>query len=950
MMRKITTLLLFCVVAFMGYADPVSESAALQTAKDYLQKQRVTRGQGSPASELVLAYECMPKSARSLGVTTPLYYVFNHGQDGGFVVVAGDDAMTPVLGYVDQGSFDISKVHDNLKWWLQAMEATMLNIVKTKSSYSLPQVMDAEIKPEVAPLVQVNWGQGEPYNDACPYDSVHDSRSLVGCAAVAMAQALSKWKSPTAATGSVDYVTYTHKIHLKEDLSTLAYDWNKMLPAYGQNVGTPEERASVANLMYACGLAVSMDYCAIASGASLRATMVESHFDLAPTCNNVERLYFTRAEWDHLIKTELSEGRPVVYNGFSSIAGHSFVCDGYNADGLFHINWGWDGALNGYFALAELNTAVEYAGAPTETEGNFNLDQSIIYGIQPADATTDPAGKMLYFANIKDVKAISRFNVKVTLVNVRADGNGFNGTFGLGVFDKNNVFMGCAGQLENIVLDPGYFTREYVVGGGLPSSLEDGTYTLRPVIKGAGGSFVPMCGRKGSGYINYLTMTVQKNRVTVEQPEPVEAKLSLVSAKPVSEKVYAGMKNVLEIVLRNDGAMYNGPLTLIRKDADKFYNVYDNNYILEPGEEVTIRAKVNAPEGVETDTLQVWMAQNDDDVYYNNGYFEKVVGEFSYQLTKTTPGRPEISVKEFILDKTAVHFEDSIHVAVKLVNTGGFYGGDFFVYIFPGSGGTSLGRGGSQIALDKGDTLSLDVRVPIADLNEGSYFLYPYIVYGGGFQELTTTRYYFKKTLSGSFEISNKEMYDVYCVDYSFEVPEGVECGVVTAADSLSMDIDYRYHAGDTLPAHTAVILKADARRTYKYMIVDSDAEAPADNLLTNTTDEDGFTYAGEGDFIYYRFTYWHKGQHYGFYVAPKEGKPYRLLDNKCYLALPREQANLNGYAFDGFETAIEDVQTASSDMMEDAAVYTLTGVRLQTKFSELPKGIYIVNGKKVMK
>ena len=949
-MRKITTLLLFCVVAFMGYADPVSKSAALQTAKDYLQKQRVTRGQGSPASELVLAYECMPKSARSLGVTTPLYYVFNNGQDGGFVVVAGDDAMTPVLGYVDQGTFEISKVHENLKWWLQAMEATMLTVVKSGISEPLPQVTDADLQSAVVPLVQVNWGQGKPYNDACPFDSVHDSRSLVGCTAVAMAQVLSKWKFPQAATGTVDYITPKHKLHLQENLSTLTYDWDKMLPSYAQNNGTPEERAAVANLMYACGLSMGMDYCAIASGAFLKSSLFEQHFGLAPTCNDVERLYFTRAEWDHLIKSELSAGRPVVYNGYSKIAGHSFVCDGYNADGLFHINWGWDGSLNGYFALAELNTAVEYAGAPTETEGNFNLDQSVVYGIQPAQSTTESAGKMLYFTHMKDIEAISRFNVKVTLVSVRADGNGFNGTFGLGIYDKNNEFMGCVGNTQNISLQPGYFYNEFQLGGKLPASLEDGTYTLRPVFLLSNGHYEPMRGRKGSGYVNHLTMTVNKNRVVLNQPELVDAKLTLVSAKPVADKVYAGMKNVLEVVLRNDGAMYNGPVTLIRKDADKYYYVYDNNYIIETGEELIIRAKVTAPEGVDTDSLQVWIAESDDDFYYTNGYYEKVVGDFSYQLTKVTPGAPKISVKKFILDKKTVHYEDSLHIAVNLVNTGGFYGGDFYGFIFPGNGGSSLGSGKKLIAMDKGDTLSFELQVPVANLSVGGYFLLPYISYGGQFVELTSTRFHFSKTLEDSFNISNKEGYDVYCVDYAFEVPVGVAGGVVTAADTTGLEIDYRYQSGDTIPANTAVILKADTRKTYKYAIVDSDEAAPADNLLTNATDEKGFTYAGEGDFVYYRFTYLEKGEHYGFYVAPKEGKPYRLPVDKCYLALPKEKANLNGYAFDGFETAVEEVQMDSSFDSGTVQIYTPAGVRISATFHQLPKGIYIVNGKKVMK
>lgn len=101
MMKRLLLLGGACLTAVMVLAGPVSREQALQTARDYLKKERMARSQ-SAAPDLVLAYERLPKAGRGSGDVAPLYYVFNEAAGGGFVVVSGDDRVRPVMGVAER--------------------------------------------------------------------------------------------------------------------------------------------------------------------------------------------------------------------------------------------------------------------------------------------------------------------------------------------------------------------------------------------------------------------------------------------------------------------------------------------------------------------------------------------------------------------------------------------------------------------------------------------------------------------------------------------------------------------------------------------------------------------------------------------------------------------------------------------------------------------------------
>nr|WP_303034551.1 C10 family peptidase [uncultured Duncaniella sp.] len=150
-------------------------------------------------------------------------------------------------------------------------------------------------------------------------------------------------------------------------------------------------RMAVAELMYACGMAVMMDYSDVFSGAVDidAAIALTEHFGFSESLELKYRDFYRADEWALMLCGELSAGRPVLYYGFSPAGGHAFICDGYmNDDGnaYFHFNWGWSGVSDGYFMADLLNPA--YIGNGAEATG-FNREQSAIFGLKPADGSSD---------------------------------------------------------------------------------------------------------------------------------------------------------------------------------------------------------------------------------------------------------------------------------------------------------------------------------------------------------------------------------------------------------------------------------------------------------------------------------------------------------------------------------------------------------------------------------
>ena len=331
-------------------------------------------------------------------------------EGGGYVVVAADDLLPEVLGYSDSKFSETG--NPAFGWWLQSVRKAARMVVKTG-------VPNKTIKPDptlyaesVAPLITSKWDQQTPYNDLCPGGA--SGKTMTGCVATAMAQVMYFWRYPLHGTGSKTiYYPFedTHGQQLTVDFSQATYDWDNMIDDYSGSY-TPQEAAAVATLMYHCGVASSMQYGVDGSGTynSEAAAALKNNFGFPASVRYVERSQYEEADWMQMVYTDISNRQPIIYTGSDySYGGHCFVLDGYNADGLVHINWGWSGTSDGFYNIDLLN--------PTGFQ--FETYQTMVTGIKSGNSnelielnvTTNGAGTLQQQIPAEKQYLVSRLTV-----------------------------------------------------------------------------------------------------------------------------------------------------------------------------------------------------------------------------------------------------------------------------------------------------------------------------------------------------------------------------------------------------------------------------------------------------------------------------------------------------------------------------------------------------------
>lgn len=208
-----------------------------------------------------------------------------------------------------------------------------------------------------------------------------------------------------------------------------------------------------------------------------------------------------------------------------------------------------------------------------------------------------------------------------------------------------------------------------------------------------------------------------------------------------------------------------------------------------------------------------------------------------------------------------------------------------------------------------------------------------------------------KKAEPTTFTISVSDAgYATYFTNQAWVVAENMKAGIVTGVENKNLTIDWKYAAGSVVPANTAVLVQADAKE-YVCEVSNSEEEAPANNLLKGSTT--AATTEGE-NCLFYKLSYDNGGKNLGFYWAAENGAAFQNEANKAYLALTTTVAqNVRGFGLEGDGTTGIG-QIVNGETLVN--VYTIDGiiVRKQVKESQalngLKKGIYIVNGKKVIK
>lgn len=301
-------------------------------------------------------------------------YIFD--SESGFVVTPADDVLPPVLGYGNAPLHDLKgDLPDGFRGWLDHINKQISEFAASGEEITYI----SSVGDPIEPLCKTSWGQGEPYNSECP--EYNGEKCLSGCVATAMAQIMKYHNWPPKGKGDLEYVTDRTGLKIYTDFSKYEFDWANMLDEYGSPDDTELQREAVAHLMRGVGGSVAMNYSPTASGADYKDAIhaLLENWDYGEDMRYMRRNYFSLQDWSQILYDALKDCGPILYGGFSFSSAHAFVCDGYDGEGMFHFNWGWDGKANGYFVIDFLNPVVE--GEPSKT--GYNGGQTALINLFP---------------------------------------------------------------------------------------------------------------------------------------------------------------------------------------------------------------------------------------------------------------------------------------------------------------------------------------------------------------------------------------------------------------------------------------------------------------------------------------------------------------------------------------------------------------------------------------
>ena len=374
----------FLVVILLGHvsAKSVDETTACTVASHFY----AAKFNHAPESSTpTIAYTA--SSLRGENGSGPSFYVVNFDAEG-FVIVAGDDRVQPILAFSDEGAFVAENIPAHIQFFLDGYTEEIQYIVDNQQyadkavlqqweallSCAVTEQKDRDVV--VAPLLgDVAWNQTMYYNDLCPADTTgnpaYGGHAAVGCGAIVMGQIMRYWQFPTTGNGSHSYNSNNYGT-LSANFGATTYQYENM-PDRLNAANHPDSCVlAVATLLYHCGVAVNMNYGPSASvcNSNKIVSALPTYFRYPATVRYIERGSLSLAVWLSYLKGELDEGAPFMYGGSGNYGGHVWTCDGYRDDDYFHFNWGWGGQQNGYFALTNCSSY------------GFNSNHAIIIGIR----------------------------------------------------------------------------------------------------------------------------------------------------------------------------------------------------------------------------------------------------------------------------------------------------------------------------------------------------------------------------------------------------------------------------------------------------------------------------------------------------------------------------------------------------------------------------------------
>ena len=513
-MRRIFLMAAMGIFCLCMAANPISPKKVLSKARQIAGTQLAIE-----PSDIRIAY----KTVRTSG--EPSLYVVNMGHGKGFIVLSGDDSTDELIGYNDQGDFDASQMPDNMRAWLDMWTAQLDEELSTSTAAvqraARVKAINNHSTAVIEPLITSRWGQWEPFNKRCPI--INGVQCPTGCVATAMAQLMLYHGYPSGVTTIPSYVTNTTKVTMPE-LPPTSFAWD-LMPTEITETTSQESIDEIAKLMLYCGQAVNMEYMETGSGSysSIIPERLIKYFGFPNTMHYVYRESYDEAGWEDLLISELQRNQPILYSAQTNIdQRHTFICDGYDGKGFFHINWGWAGAANGYYRLPSAHAKGEGLN-PNVKNYHLSMNQAAVIGIKTegTDDFTAPAEELWVYSrpSLKNGRFYTRANTTspftgITLIqsvtNTLTTQKAFFHAYGL--YDDNSTLVTTLKPTSNTSTFTANGKKDLELSSVSLSGIENGHYTLKAIYKDKNAApWQPMGGTDK----NYIDVVISDTELTL---------------------------------------------------------------------------------------------------------------------------------------------------------------------------------------------------------------------------------------------------------------------------------------------------------------------------------------------------------------------------------------------------------------------------------------------------
>ncbi len=497
-------------------------------------------------------------------LTAKSYRVVNDEDGDGWQIYSEQTGM--LIGAGETGQLDEENLPNSMVWALERL-----------ASKQQDNSLRASYREAIAPMTKSQWGQSVPYYmetpEVCAEGSSDYRHTLTGCGATALAAVVHYWQTPSETLPALESYTARERVSGGKTyaeftvpaLESTPINWGLIKNVYKLSDSLTMNGLEVSKLMRYCGQAVQMQYGVSASSSSPSGLVkaLKEKFGYSQGAHIESRDDYSRAEWEELLYEELAAGRPVLMDGTDGDGGHFFVCDGYK-NGLWHINWGWSGSGNGYFAMDALD-GDDKSNVTNDFDDGYTYDVDVIVGVEPAGGAggitlPDTLVRIRSLSSVVKTYTISSANKLSIRWKLSCDFKDTTELFhGVRIIDSNgsvtqNRMIKTAKKYSPGIQYPG----SGIIMANFGSDYADGTYTLHFVYKDKLGNMSLAEGNESDRA--HLTFTKSGNTITFAGGADTSYTINSIKMygpTESEEKLFAYRTIRSTVNIRNDGNLNN---------------------------------------------------------------------------------------------------------------------------------------------------------------------------------------------------------------------------------------------------------------------------------------------------------------------------------------------------------------------------------------------------------